>query len=661
MALLTPAETRWVVGVVAVILLLASVSFVLTPVSGEQLQPVNYEDTVDMGGTGVDLRRAEAEGFVLPRSEVFFSGYRYVVGYGGVDTAASELADPSTRRQFGRPLAVYVSDFSTISPTLSEDGFVVPEQGRAVGWTAAESAHFVVESEARVPSGPAVLPFSKRQDATQFAAANGGDVVNWKTLQSRVGDPLQNRLARFEREETTRRTWANETVATADARLDRPRSVVVGEDAPTVAAAVEVAPANTTVFLPAGTYRVDSVVVNRSVTIAGAGPQTVVRGDGNGTVFHLRADGAAVTDLRITGVGDVGSRGFDRRNETLNWDTTVQLAYGYGDAAVVLDDADRGVVADVTIDTPASGVIVRHSNESVLRNLTVHGADTSSEGFMGAILIGAQSVVEESTFYDGRDGVYTHRADGSVIRDNQFAPGRYGVHEMYTSETLVTNNVVRDAQMGIIVMTRPTNNLIVGNEVRDSEFGIVPAGGDSYYAENVVVGNEYGLQVAGDRNTFAANVVVGNDVGLRATDILPSNWVVRNDVVANDRRVASNLGPLRTWTHHGVGNYWGALAIPDGDGDGVYDRAYQPSGSVDARLGETPGTTTLAQSPAAATLRRVRDVVSGLRQTGVVDTAARTRPFDPEAVAEAMNATETTNNTVIGAADTSQQTGGASA
>ncbi|ADQ67889.1 nitrous oxidase accessory protein [Halogeometricum borinquense DSM 11551] len=661
MALLTPAETRWVVGVVAVILLLASVSFVLTPVSGEQLQPVNYEDTVDMGGTGVDLRRAEAEGFVLPRSEVFFSGYRYVVGYGGVDTAASELADPSTRRQFGRPLAVYVSDFSTISPTLSEDGFVVPEQGRAVGWTAAESAHFVVGSEARVPSGPAVLPFSKRQDATQFAAANGGDVVDWKTLQSRVGDPLQNRLARFEREETTRRTWANETVATADERLDRPRSVVVGEDAPTVAAAVEAAPANTTVFLPAGTYRVDSVVVNRSVTIAGAGPQTVIRGDGNGTVFHLRADGAAVTDLRITGVGDVGSRGFDRRNETLNWDTTVQLAYGYGDAAIVLDDADRGVVADVTIDTPASGVIVRHSNESVLRNLTVNGADTASEGFMGAILIGARSVVEESTFYDGRDGVYTHRADGSVVRENQFAPGRYGVHEMYTSETLVTDNVVRDAQMGIIVMTRPTNNLIVGNEVRDSEFGIVPAGGDSYYAENVVVGNEYGLQVAGDRNTFAANVVVGNDVGLRATDILPSNWVVRNDVVANARRVASNLGPLRTWTHHGVGNYWGALPLPDADGDGVYDRAYQPSGSVDARLGETPGTTTLAQSPAAATLRRVRDVVSGLRQTGVVDTAARTRPFDPEAVVEAMNATETTNSTVIDAADTSQQTGGASA
>ncbi|WP_231751461.1 hypothetical protein [Halogeometricum sp. CBA1124] len=102
MALLTPSETKWVVAAVAAVLVLASLSFALTPVSGEQLRPVAFSDTVSMGGTGVDARRADAEGFAIPRAEVFFSGYRYVVGYVGVDTAASELADPGTQRQFGR-------------------------------------------------------------------------------------------------------------------------------------------------------------------------------------------------------------------------------------------------------------------------------------------------------------------------------------------------------------------------------------------------------------------------------------------------------------------------------------------------------------------------------------------------------------------------------
>jgi len=612
---------------------------------------------------------------------VFYSGYRYVVGYVGVETAASELGDPSARRQFGDPLAVYVSDFSSITPTLTEEGYVVAERGRAVGWTPAESAHFVIGSDARIPSGPIVLPFSERADAERFAAAHGGRVVDWETLQSRVGDPLESRLAAFESSIDEHRDWANRTVRQAAERRDRPVSVVVGsaadaaaadapdaETASSVAAAVARAPPNTTVYVPAGTHDVDQVVLNRSVTLRGAGVggageaeggdgasageaagddggaagATTLRGDGNGSVIVVKADGAAVADLRVSGVGDVGSRGRDSRNESVDWDTTVQLAYGYGDAGIVLDGAAGASVTNVAIDTPASGVIVRGSPDSTLASLSVRGADTPREGFMGVVLIGAPSVVEDSTFVGGRDGVYTHRADGSVIRDNRARPGRYGVHEMYTSDSLVANNTVRDGQAGVIVMTRPTENLVVGNHVRDSTYGIVPAGGASYYARNVVVGNEYGIGVAGDRNAFVGNVVVDNRIGARASEILPSNWVVRNDFVGNGRAVEASIGPLRTWSHRGVGNYWGAVPIADADADGVYDRPYRPSGAVDSRIGRVAGATTLAQSPAVATLRRVQAAVSGLRQSGVVDDAARTRPFHPAVVAAARNDSEPT-------------------
>ncbi|MFB6093086.1 MAG: NosD domain-containing protein, partial [Haloquadratum sp.] len=711
MALLSPTGTRWLTAAVVLALILASVSFALTPAGGESLQPVDFDDTVSIGGTGVDLRRAEAQGFVIPRAEVFYSGYRYVVGYVGVETAASELSSESAQRQFGRPLAVYVSDFSDVEPNVTAEGFVVPARGRALGWTPAATAHFVIGSRARIPSGPIAVPFSERADAERFAAAHGGDVVDWETLQSRVGDPLPARIESFEASIDARHAWADETVADARSHRERPVSVVVSENgsipadvpgnrgdapaddgsggaptgerprvatAPTIAAAVEAAPPNTTVYVPPGTYRVDRVVLDRSITLAGAGvgatsgdlidaaprdagadatggaggaaAATVIRGDRNRSVVYLRADGAAVTDLRIAGVGDVGSRGTDLRdrNVSIDWDTTVQLAYGYGDAGIVLDGAAGASVANVAIETPASGVIVRQSPGATLTNLTVRGAATAREGFMGAVLIGASNVVQDSAFVGGRDAVYTHRAHGSVIRDNWANPGRYGVHEMYTSGSLVANNTVRDAQTGVVVMTRPTGNLVVGNDVRDSTFGIIPAGGDSYYARNVVVDNEYGLQVAGDRNVFVGNVVVGNDVGMRANEILPSNWVVRNDVVDNGRPVRSSIGPLRTWTHRGVGNYWGALPITDADDDGVYDRPYRPSGAVDSRIGEVAGATTLAQSPAVALLRRVQNAVSGLRQSGVVDTAARTRPFHPQVLARlrGRNGTEPTTHQV---------------
>ncbi|WP_144902773.1 NosD domain-containing protein [Halobellus captivus] len=670
MAILSPTGTQWLTVLLSVALVGASLSFVVTPESGESLRPVDFADTVNMGGTGVDARRADEEGFVLPQVEVFYSGYRYVVGYVGIETAVSELGDASAQRQFGDPLAVYVSDFSTISPTVTDAGFVVPERGRSVGWTPAETAFYVVGSDATIPSGAVTVAFSERDDAAAFADAHGGDVVDWETLQSRIDDPLPATLEGFEQSVGERHAGADESVAVAEAREDRPVSVVVGADAdsvsdratvpipadatsePTVSDAVDAAPPNTTVYLPPGTYDVDGVVLNRSITLAGAGvgaesgaesgpesgAETVLRGDGNRSVVYVRADGASVTDLRVTGVGDVGSRGRELRNESGDWDTTVQLAYGYGDAGVVLDGAAGASVSNVEIDTHASGAIVRESPGSVIRNVTVRGADTASDGFMGVVLIGAPSVVQESTFLDGRDGVYTHRADGSVVRDNRAEPGRYGVHEMYTSGTLVANNTVRDAEAGVIVMTRPTDNLVVGNDVRRSTYGVVPAGSDSYYARNVVVDNEYGLQVSGDRNAFVDNVVLGNGVGARANDILPSNWVLGNDFLRNERAVESEIGPLRTWSHGGVGNHWGALPIADGDRDGVYDRPYRPTGTVDSRLGTASGATVLARSPSVATLRRVQGTVSGLRLSGVVDTDARTRPFHPEIIEDALAA-----------------------
>ncbi len=643
MVLLSPTRTRWICLSLAAVLLLSASAFILTPASGTDLRPVSFDDTITTGGTGVDMQRANAEGFVIPHSEVFFSNYRYVVGYDGVQRTASEITDPSTKRQFGEPLALYVSDFSTVTPTLSKNGFVVPKGGKTTGWTAAKEAFFVVGSNARIPSGPIVLPFSNRADAKRFANAHGGHVVGWTAVQARIDNPLKSRLARFETEAKKHRAWANRTVASSRTVLHRPRSIVVGKDAPNVSAAVAAAPPNTTVYLPAGTYQTSKLVVDKPITVAGAGNKTRLRGDGNGSVVHVRANRVAVRNLRIDGVGTVGSRGTKRRNDSVDWDTNAKIAYGSGDAGIVLDGSNGSVVSNVAIRTKASGIIALESARSVFDNVTVQGATTSNAGFMGTILISGRSVIQNSTFRGGRDSIYTHRADGSVIRDDDMSANRYGVHEMYTSHTLIANNTARRTATGIIVMGEPTDNIVVGNDVRTSQSGITPAGKDSFYAHNVIANNQYGLEVSGDKNVFVDNIVVDNRVGTRAMDIRPASWVLRNDFVGNEKPVESAIGPLRTWTYRGVGNYWGPLPLADANGDGIYDRGYQPTGTVDSRLGKS-GATSLARSPAAMTLRRARDAVSGLRQSGVLDTAPQTEPFHPQQLAAVRNSTRTVRN-----------------
>ncbi|MFB6160528.1 MAG: NosD domain-containing protein [Haloferacaceae archaeon] len=630
MAFVTPGAVRDVTVVIVGILVVASGSFALGPAAGEQLQPVPFDRTLSTGMTYVDVNRAEREGFLIPRAEVYFSQYSFVVGYYGVETAAGEIAAPGTRTSFGDPLAVFVSDFSAVDPALTSAGYVTTERGRSPDWTRATDAWFVVGSGARVPSREIGVPFGDRDDAEAFRNEYGGRVVDWEALKRTAESPLAGRRAAFEERIATQHAWADGVAADGRRLLDRPVSVVVGEDAPTLDAALERAPPNTSVRLPPGEYAATNLTVAKPVTHVGAGNATVLRGNGSGTVLQLRHPRVAVSSLRIEGVGPNGTtrRPHDGTRPE-DWSEIVQFAYGRGDAGVVMHRANGSVVHDVTVVTPASGVIVRFSDRAAVLDSRVRGADDPMEGFMGVVLMQSRALVEESTFRGGRDAVYTHRADGFVVRGNRMRGLRYGVHFMYTSHGLVANNTVRDANAGIIIMTRPVENVVVSNDVRNSEYGFVPVGSDSYYARNVLVDNEYGLVVAGHRSVYEENVVAGNGVGVRTTSLFPTNWVVRNDVVGNERQVRAGQGPLRTWSHRGEGNYWGELPIPDADGDGTLDRPYRPTGPVDGALQEQPAAWTLSRAPSVVALRTVNADVSGLRTAGVVDRSPRAAPVRP--------------------------------
>jgi parallel beta-helix repeat protein len=622
------------------VLVVAAGAFAATPAS-DRYDPVPFEETVAVGGSGVDVQKSRVEGFAIPRVQVYYSQVRYVVGYYGVASYAETTAGDRAHRQFGQPLAVHASDFAGTGAHLDDDGFLRVEAGRVAGWEPVGSLVVVVGSRARTASGPVAVPFSDRAGAAAFADEYGGDVVPWAAAVDRLdreagaGDWTRE-LGQLTAE---RAAWADGASAAARSLLDRPVSTVVGPGE-SLAAAVDRAPPNTTVRIPPGTYE-GGLVVDKPVTLLGAGGATHVRGNATGTVVRVQSPDVAVASLRVTGVGPNGTVSWrrDGGDREAVWDERIRLAYGRGDSAVRLAEANGSLLADVVIETPASGVIVHQSDGVVVHGVRIRGTDRPTEGFMGVLAMHSQVVVEASRVMGGRDGVYTHRADGSVVRDNRFEQLRFGLHEMYTSETLVANNTVRDADVGLIVMTRPSGNVLVDNDVRGSEVGISPAGSDSYVVGNVLVGNDYGLYVAGSRSTFAGNVVVGNEYGIRTGTVLPTNRVVGNDVVGNRDPVLAAVGPTRVWTDAGRGNYWGPVGV-DRDGDGVVDRVYRPTAPVDARVTSAPGARTVAGSPALSALRQVQSSVPGLRSAGVVDTAPLAAPANPELVAR-VNATAT--------------------
>jgi nitrous oxidase accessory protein NosD len=209
---------------------------------------------------------------------------------------------------------------------------------------------------------------------------------------------------------------------------------------------------------------------------------------------------------------------------------------------------------------------------------------------------------------------------------------RFGVHEMFTSDALVANNTVRDQDVGIIVMTRPTGNVVVGNDVRDSGQGINVVVSASFVSENLVARNGIGVSIGSHRSYYARNTVVGNDVGLRDDTLLPTNVVTLNDVVANRRPVDVGGGTRNVWAHRGRGNYWGPVPGLDRDGDGVVDRAYRPADRVDEAAARSAGARTLSRAPALSSIRGFQSALPGLRGSSLVDPAPLSRPVRPGAL-----------------------------
>jgi parallel beta-helix repeat protein len=613
---------RRVIGAVIVAGILVAAGAFLVDAGDAQPDPVAFSQATTLGLPDEEQNAIEHRGLSMPKVEIFYSQYSYVVGYEGVERAIDTLQAPEHTQQFGDPLVVYVSDYAGTNVELTEEGYL--DAASEPAWVSADDAWFVVGSEAQTAVGETVVPFSDRDDADAFADDYGGDVVDWSTARTHDVELEDAGVVRENIPELY--DYADTRTREVSSLLEREVSVVVGDDAPTIQAGVNAAPPDTTVLVPAGTYD-ENVTVDRPVTIRGE--SATVRGNGTGSVIDIRHENVAIAGLNITGVGEQHQS--DSAKERGEWDDLIDVAYGHSDAGIRVTNASNVYVRDVNIETPASGVLYRDSPDGVVDNLRVKGPEQPFDGFMGVLSIRSPVVVQNSTFVDGRDGIYLHRAHGTVVRNNTFLENRFGVHFMYTSDSLIADNVARrQTSAGITIMTGPARNAVVGNDIRNATDGIIPGGSRSYIANNVVAHNDRGIITGTSQSVYEHNVVYGNDIGMRSGSTFPSNVVRENDFVANVDHAKAGVGPLRIWTDDGTGNYWsGARGAEAGS---ALPQSYSPTDPIESQFHRTDGTRTLAASPAARALAEIRATSPGLRRGNIVDTAPLADPISPEIV-----------------------------
>jgi len=618
-----PVSKRSAVLVTVAVVFAVAVGLFAVDLGASAPEPVEFSETRSIGFAS-EVQRAIGNEAAVPRVQVFYSQYQYVVGYYGLQRAVAALTDPTRQQQFGYPIATYVTDYAGTGIELDENGTI--QTDRSTAWVPAGEAYYVVDSDARAPSGAIVVPFSDRAAATTFADRHGGQVLDWASLRDRPVSIDDASLVRDRVE--TQQSNADARLQRAQRLLDRPLADTEDDEngTATIQSRIDAAPNGSTVVLPAGTYE-ESIEIDRPMTLVG--PQTTIDGGGEGDVIAVSADEVAIVGITVRGAGDT-TRDPNATAEG-DWDTNIELGYGHGDAAIAIVEANGTLVQDVTVaHTDSNGILVRDAPDTVVQNVSVAGAAVWRDSFMGVMLMRSpRTVIENATFLAGRDGVYLHRSPETVIRSSTFTDGRYGVHLMHTSDALIHGNeFVNHEYGGITIMTDPARNAIVNNVVANTSTAIGTSGSDSYIAHNIAVDSRLGISTSAIGSLYEHNVLMGNEYGMRTGSVIATSDIARNDFVDNDRHAGAGAGPLRIWAADGVGNYWTGMYGPSTGG--TYERAYSPTDPVQGELHRSTAHRTLHQSPVYVGLRTLKGAAPGLRSGSIIDPYPSVEPLNPQ-------------------------------
>ncbi|GAB4169571.1 MAG: right-handed parallel beta-helix repeat-containing protein [Rhodocyclaceae bacterium] len=352
--------------------------------------------------------------------------------------------------------------------------------------------------------------------------------------------------------------------------------------APPLQPLIDATPAGGTLRPRAGTYA-GPAVIDRPMTIEGGGRVTLDGGN-RGTVLTVRASGATVRGLHLTGGGDTHD----------GIDAGVMLA------------GDDNVLEDNVIDAVLFGIHLRQGNRNRILNNRVTGRPRSLAMRGDGIRLwnSRNNLIRGNRFERVRDLAFTNSPDNRIV-ENRLKDGRYGMQIVFSPRLEVSGNRISHTATGIVALYSP-NLVLRGNRVAHALAG----GGGIVFKESddgLVEGNEIvhcavGLLVDAPPepigvltvrgNRFAHNVAGVHFYGEKGGHRLENNRFEHN--LTQVTVSAAGAGSDNVWR----GNAWSDYQGFDRDGDGIGDTPHEIRLYADRIWMELPKAKFFANSPA---------------------------------------------------------------
>ncbi|NPA50022.1 MAG: nitrous oxide reductase family maturation protein NosD [Epsilonproteobacteria bacterium] len=330
--------------------------------------------------------------------------------------------------------------------------------------------------------------------------------------------------------------------------------------------AIDKAKEGSKIELPKGVF-VGNITINKPLMIVGKGKDTIIKGDGNGTVIKIRSSNVILRNLTIINSG--------KEHERV-------------DAGISIKNSNFCEVSHCNIKDCLFGIDLQnvHNSKIIGNFITSKPFSLGIRGDGVRLWYSNDNILKKNHLYKSRDFViwYSH---GNLIEENIGEYGRYSLHFMYAGKNIVRKNLYKHNSVGIFFMysrdTIATNNTVI------SSVGTTGIGIGLKDASNFTIKNNTILYCAkgmyidrspfqpDEKNYIIGNKILYNSIGMHFHSLSVNNDIEYNVFKGNIENVFddSGNGRIHSIKNHWSYNYWDDYQGFDKDGDGIGDIPYE--------------------------------------------------------------------------------------